>query len=258
MAVPMWRQIADDLRAKIESGELGGDGVPLPTELELRDRYGASRATVRDSVKWLAARGLVYTRSGRGTFVARKVDPFLTRITGEPEPGMEESTAFAVAVRSESRIPTVSVPQVEIHQAVGLAARELRLPDGTAVISRQQRRFIDGVPYSLQTTFYPMSLLDRGATRLLLAENIPEGAVAYIESVLGIRQAGARDRLVARVPDDQEAMFFGLPDDGRVVILEIIRTGFDEAGRPLRVTITTYPADRNQFVLEHGKLPASE
>src|SRR5580704_16562316 len=109
MAVPMWRQIADDLRAKIESGELGQDGAPLPTELELQDRYGASRATVRDSVKWLAARGLVYTRSGRGTFLARKVEPFVTRIAGEPEPGMEESTAFAVAVRSESRIPTVSV-----------------------------------------------------------------------------------------------------------------------------------------------------
>ena len=49
MPEPMYRQIADDLRQKIESGELGS-GRQLPTELELRDQYEASRNTVRDAV----------------------------------------------------------------------------------------------------------------------------------------------------------------------------------------------------------------
>jgi GntR family transcriptional regulator len=68
----MWRSIAEDLRLKIESGELGRDGKPPPTELELQDAYSASRNTVRDAVKWLASRNLVYTRSGQGTFVRRR------------------------------------------------------------------------------------------------------------------------------------------------------------------------------------------
>jgi DNA-binding GntR family transcriptional regulator len=38
MPDPMWRQIAEDLRQKIESGALGQDGSPLPSELELRDQ----------------------------------------------------------------------------------------------------------------------------------------------------------------------------------------------------------------------------
>ena len=68
MPEPMYRQIAEDLRQRIESGELP-QGSQLPTELELRDRYEASRNTVRDAVKWLMNLGLVETRPGQGTFV---------------------------------------------------------------------------------------------------------------------------------------------------------------------------------------------
>ena len=47
----------------------------------------------------------------------------------------------------------------------------------------------------------------------------------------------------------------GGTDDGRIAVIEIIRTGYDESGQPFRVTITTYPADRNQFVMTAGEVP---
>jgi len=50
MANPMYRQIAEHLRAQIESGNLK-PGQQLETELELRERYSASRNTVRDAIK---------------------------------------------------------------------------------------------------------------------------------------------------------------------------------------------------------------
>jgi GntR family transcriptional regulator len=258
MAVPMWRQIADDLRAQIEAGDLGSGGQPLPTELELQDRYRASRNTVRDAIKWLVTRGLVYTRSGQGTFVVHKPDPFVTTLGRTPESGMEESTAFAVAVRDQRRAPVVSVPKIEIQQALGLPGAELELADGTPIVCRHQMRNIDGDPYSLQTTFYPMSLVEAGAQRLIRAEDITEGAVAYIEEAAGLRQVGWRDRFTVRLPDANEIAYFSLPDDGRVPVVEIVRTGFDQTGRPFRVTVTTYPADRNQFVMESGKVPVQE
>jgi GntR family transcriptional regulator len=60
-----YRQIAEELRARIESGEIR-PGNQLPTELELRNHYKASRNTVRDAVKLLATQGLVVTRRGQG------------------------------------------------------------------------------------------------------------------------------------------------------------------------------------------------
>jgi GntR family transcriptional regulator len=255
MAAPMWRQIADDLRTKIEAGELGADGQPLPTELELQDIYSASRNTVRDAIRLLVTRGLVFTRSGQGTFVARKPDPFVTKLGVEREAGMEESRAFEVAVRDERRDPEVTVPRVEILRADELVRRALDLPEDASVISRHQRRFIDGDPYSLQTTFYAKSLLEAGAHRLIEADNIAEGAVNYLESTLGLSEIGLVDQIASRLPDQNEVEFFGLPDDGRVQVFQLIRTGFDQAGHPLRVTVTTLPADRNQFVLVSGHIP---
>src|ERR1700735_4383915 len=85
----MYRQIAEDLRQKIESGHLG-HGKQLPTELELREQYNnASRNTVRDAVKWLITRGLVETRPGQGTFVVEKIVPFITTLTGDPWVGSD-------------------------------------------------------------------------------------------------------------------------------------------------------------------------
>jgi GntR family transcriptional regulator len=255
----MWKQIAEDLRQKIESGDLGADGAALPTELELQDTYSASRNTVRDAVKWLVARNLVYTRSGQGTFVTPKVDPFVTKlVTGSESATDAESPGFAFEVVNSSRQPLVSRPRVEIMRAGDLAAAELCLGAEATVISRYQQRAIDGVPYSRQTTFYPMALAERGATRLLSAENIGGGAMRYIAGQLGMTEAGWRDRFTVRLPDADEAAFFGLPDDGRIAVLEIVRTGYDEQGVPFRVTVTTYPADRNQFVMESGQVPPQE
>jgi GntR family transcriptional regulator len=103
-----------------------------------------------------------------------------------------------------------------------------------------------------------MEFVEKGATRLIQAENIHEGVVAYIEETLGRKQVGWRDRFVVRAPDAFESSFFKLADDGRVAVIEIIRTGYDENGEPFRLTITTYPADRNQFVMAVGEVPQDE
>jgi GntR family transcriptional regulator len=258
MADALWRSIAEDLRLKIESGELGRDGEPLPTELELQDGYHASRNTVRDAVKWLVIRNLVYTRSGQGTFVKPKIEPFVTTFSANPDSATAETKAFEVAVKDSRREPLVSPPRVEIQQATGRYARELRIPNNESVLSRHQQRFIDDQPYSLQTTFYPMAFVQRGAVRLITNEDIREGAVSYIEGTLGIKQVGWTDRFTVRPPDATEVQFFSLPDDGRVAVFELTRIGFDETGVPLRVTITTYPTDRNEFVMQFGQVPADD
>jgi GntR family transcriptional regulator len=259
MADPLWRQIAEDLRIKIESGELGSGGRPLPSEIELRDTYNASRNTIRDAVKWLVTRGLVTTRPGQGTFVVQKIDPFVTTLSADFGAGPRaEEANYLSEITARSRKPQVSRPRIEIQQASNLIAGELRLAEGTTVVSRHQERRIDDIPWSMQTSFYPMEFVNRGATLLIQAENIADGVVAYIEETLGLKQVGWRDRFVVRAPDATESTFFGLPDDGRIAVFEIIRTGYDEDGSPFRVTVSTYPTDRNQFVMIAGDVPPDE
>jgi GntR family transcriptional regulator len=256
MADPMYRQIAEDLRAQIESGRLEA-GQQLRTELEFREHYGASRNTVRDAIKWLTNRGLVETRPGQGTFVARKIDPFVTTLTEDPRTGRGggEGAVHLSEVSKQDRKPTVSPIQVEIQEASDEMATALRISPGAEIISRHERRFIDGIPWSMQTSYYPMEFADRGAERLRSARNIDKGTVQYLAETLGIRQVGYRDRITARAPNTIEADFFKLPADDRVPMYEITRTAYDGNGDPMRVTVTVYPMDRNDFLLEVGDVP---
>jgi GntR family transcriptional regulator len=249
MASPLYRQIAEDLRERIESGKLQ-PGQQLQTELELRERYGASRNTVRDAIKWLSTRGLVETRPGQGTFVVQKIDPFVTILSGEPTAGGPEGAAYLSESSERNRKVSRSPLHVEIQKASRVIAAELGMAEGSEVISRHERRFIDGTPWSMQTSFYPMEFADRGAELLRHPEYIEEGAVRYLEATIHVRQVAYRDWITVRAPNSTEADFFNLPLDGRVSMYEIFRTAFDGNDQPMRLMITVCPADRNQFMVE--------
>ena len=255
MGNPMYRQIAEDLRVQIESGGLE-PGQQLRTETELGKRYGASRNTVRDAIKWLTSLGLVETKPGQGTFVIQKIDPFVTKLTSDPSgAGFSEGAGYLSEVSRYDRKPASSPVQVEIQEASDDMATTLGITKGAEVISRHERRFIDGTPWSMQTSYYPMEFADRGAERLRSARNIDEGTVEYLARTLRIRQVGYRDMITVRAPNSTEADFFKLPPDGRVPMYEITRTAYDGNAQPMRVTVTVYPADRNQFIVNIGDVP---
>jgi GntR family transcriptional regulator len=263
MANPMYRQIAEDLREQIESGGLR-PGQQLRTEIELRERYGASRNTVRDAIKWLTTLGLVETKPGQGTFVVQKINPFVTTLTADPKrpggnkvvaPGQDGYGEIDRSRREGKRHLTVSDPQVEIQRAVEPAVGQLQVAAGSQLVSRHQKRYIDGTPWSLQTSFYPMGFVAKGADSLIEASDIPGGTVQYLANQLGLRQVGYRSRMLVRAPEATEAIFFNIPQDGRVQVCEVLETGFDQTGTPMRLTVSIFPTDRNQFLVNVGDVP---
>jgi len=253
MPQPMYQQIAEDLRKQIDAGILKS-GQQLPTEIHLRDQYNASRNTVRDAIKRLTSLGLVETRPGAGTYVTRKVDPFVTVLTEDPDTGYGggEGAAYLSQVSAAHRRPTAGPIRVELKPAAEEVALRLRISPGDQVVLRHQDRFIDETPYSLQTSFFPFDFATK-APRLLMAEDIAEGTVRYLEPVLSIRQSSYRDWITARAPDENEQKFFDIPHDSTV--FEIFRSAFDQDGNAFRVTVTVFPADRNQFIVNVGTPP---
>jgi GntR family transcriptional regulator len=255
MAPPLYQQIADDLAEQIRSGKFT-PGSQLLTELELREQYNASRNTIRDAIKRLISQGLVETRPGQGTFVTQEIDPFVTTLTGSPFSGDRTDwvTTYLSEVAEQHRRADASTPRVEVQAAPAEVALRLRIEPGGQVVSRHEERSIDEIPWSLQTTFYRMELVtDHGATDLLKAKSIDGGAVRYLEEILKIRQVGYRDWVTARNPDANEQAFFRIGHDATV--FEVFRTSFDHTGTPIRVTVTVYPADRNQFIINVGDVP---
>ncbi len=259
MPESMYRQIADDLQRRIESGELGR-GTQIPTEIDLRERYEASRNTIRDAVKWLTTRGLVEFRPGQGTFVVEKINPFVTTLTEDPATGRGggEEGVYLAEVLAFHRTPENSEPWVELQKAEVSVARGLRIEEGTPVVSRHQQRFIDGIPWSLQTSLYPMSLVQQGAIDLIQAVNhhqagpsptLPRSAASN-RSVTETRSPCAR-RTSTRPRSSSSPPMHPVP------VFEIFRVGFDKDGQPLpadhhRVPVRPEPVlDRRRI----GRIP---
>ncbi|HLJ99288.1 MAG TPA: winged helix-turn-helix domain-containing protein [Streptosporangiaceae bacterium] len=65
---PVFKQIADDLRDAITSGQLE-DGDLLPSEQELLDHYRVARMTIRAATRVLQDEGIAAARHGKGLYV---------------------------------------------------------------------------------------------------------------------------------------------------------------------------------------------
>ncbi len=68
--LPLYRQICQQLREAILSGELS-EGTRLPTERSLASELGVNRTTVMNAYNELASEGLIEGHVGRGTLVRR-------------------------------------------------------------------------------------------------------------------------------------------------------------------------------------------
>lgn len=108
------RQLADFLRADIDSEQLG-PGDPLPSELQLMQRYQVARTTARAAVAMLREEGAVVTHPGRGSFVA----------------GTRERRA--VTVRAGATILVRPPTEVERRTGYGVRVVEIRAGADVAV-----------------------------------------------------------------------------------------------------------------------------
>lgn len=255
-AVPRYRQIVDDLRRRIEFHEFTPD-TPLPTEGQLQHGYGASRNTIREAVRILVQQRILETRQGQGTFVTPKLVPFVTRLSSAPETGEStasaEGTALSPLVSEQQRLSWTNPLAVGVLRCSAEIAARLGIEEGERVISRYQERSIDRTLWSRQTTYYPYAWVTRGAEALLMPDGIEEGAVKYLADTIGLKQVGYRDQISARLADDREQKLFQLAHNQTVI--EIYRTAFAACETPMRVTVTVFPADRNQVIYDVGEVP---
>jgi GntR family transcriptional regulator len=209
-----------------------------------------------------ANRGLVETRHGQGTFVATRFQPFITTLSpdwqADSGPGGGQGSAARAEVVARHGTPHSSRPTVGVSRANGNVAASLQLPVGASVVTRHQELFINEHPWSLQTSHYPMRLVEQGAARLLDAADIGEGVLKYLERTLGMTQVGYTDQILIRSPREGEVRFFRRPDDGGIPVAVLLRTGFTVGKAepaPYRFTEMLYPAERTQFVINEGDVP---
>lgn len=68
LGVPVWRQLADILRAQIEAGQ-PPRGELLPSIRQLQQMFEVSDSSVKHALAQLRADGIIGTVNGKGSYV---------------------------------------------------------------------------------------------------------------------------------------------------------------------------------------------
>ncbi|MGC5075493.1 GntR family transcriptional regulator [Agrococcus sp. DT81.2] len=119
--VPLYRQIRDILRTEIVEGKV--DGEVAMTEAQLLDRFGVSRAPIRQALSDLVNSGHIYRRQGKGTFplVGARIER-----PADVRPGDLYRYLLEQGLEPTSRVETVErvVPPREVSRRLGIGVEE--------------------------------------------------------------------------------------------------------------------------------------
>ena len=140
--IMLWRCIADDFEQMILVGKYD-NAERLPAESEIAARYGVNRHTVRRAMAELAARGLVRTERGSGTFV--KTDKLDYRIG--------QRTRFSEIIAAAGHEAEGRLQGHRLEPASDEIAARLGLKPGDDVVRLEIVRAADRVPISVATTW---------------------------------------------------------------------------------------------------------
>ncbi len=199
---PLYQRIATELREAVFNGQLP-PGSQLPTEQELGERYKVSRNTVRLALGQLANEGIITSTPGRGTFVRDRA--MLTYHAARAEAANLQSDwmtdAYYTEVRQEGREPSQTF-DMRVEPASLSVAQRLRVQEGEAVVVRRMFRFVDGQPWSIQDSSYPIDIAQECG--LLVPHDIPRGTVRTMADH-GHVEVGYVDEVTTRMPTPEEA-----------------------------------------------------
>ena len=241
---PAYRQVADAIRADIESGRLV-PGEAIPSIAELGREHGISSVTVQRAVTHLKSLGLVETRHGSGTFV-RKQRPW-TAISSEwwRVPGDGESDHWTTATREHGFVGNQELLRVETAEMPEHIRDAMEAEEATAVVRERLLR-LDGEPMQICGSWFPHDVAD--GTRLAEPRKI-KGGTPKILGELDDPPTEILKETVARMPTQTERELLDLP--AGVPVLDVLMVAVTAAGRPVEVGTLVARGDRHRMRDRH-------
>ncbi|MDQ1155930.1 GntR family transcriptional regulator [Sphingomonas sp. SORGH_AS 950] len=227
-ATPLYLQLAQSLRAHIDGGGID-PGSALPSERELSEMVGLSRVTVRKGIRQLIDEGVLVSRQGSGTFVARRIEASGAKLN-----------SFTDDTRSRGQDPGV----VWIYKSYALPTEEEAAAVGVAPNVRVARlgrvRLVGDEPLAIEHAVIPAIFMpDLDA----LGDSLYQALEAH-----GFRPTSGTQRVRASLATQTEAGILNVRHNSEVLRIE--RCTRIPDGRIVEFTRSVYRGDRYEFVTD--------
>ncbi|MBF4552285.1 GntR family transcriptional regulator [Pseudoclavibacter sp. VKM Ac-2888] len=226
-AVPLYVQLADVLRSKIQSGEWKPD-QRIPSENELNQIYGISRMTARNVLSKLVDEGLLFRVHGKGTFVAhQKISTKSPSYQGIREQLEQQGFATRTEMLELERIAGGG----RIGQILGIGETE-------SLFMVRRLRYAEDEPISIHESYVP----ERLAPKLLEADLVTRQLCTVLEENHQLRMANVIETLESSVPSKSTLTTLKARTGTPVLLLEQ-RISNDD-GTPFEFTRILFRGDK--------------
>lgn len=143
--IPLYYQVMQEIKNQIESGKLK-PGDSIPKELELKEQYDVSRATIRQAILQLVNEGYLRRLKAKGTFVCSSPEKpkFIGTLKGFAQEMKEKGIVYSTKVLHNIFVPA----NIKI-------AEKLEIPEGSTVFYLKRLRFIENEPVLISESYIP-------------------------------------------------------------------------------------------------------
>jgi len=229
--LPLYYQVAKDLLDKIKSGELPSDAMLTP-EVEMAQKFGVSRNTIRHAVGLLVKDGYLVRIPGRGTFVVNH-GSYMVR-----EEWVVTSTDHLIDTTRRTRVDfgpmeLLDNPPDFVLEGLGLMKwNKVCLFKGCKYMNKRVASYLwVFVPYEIGVQ---IDKIDRGQRTILLCMEEHLGInLTQIDEYISVEKLTAEDCEVLK----------GRVGDPKIVIKRV----YYSEGHPVEMTLNYYQASNFSF-----------
>ena len=225
--IPLYFQVARQIESAIERGELL-PGQRLDNEIDLADRFGLSRPTLRKAIEELVAKGLLVRKRGVGTQV----------VQGQLNRPVELSSLHDDLTKTLQRPSTrvISCGMVPADAEVSLA---LGVPVGETVLAIERVRLARDEPLALMRNWLPAAFSD------ITSEALTQRGLYELMRAVGVPMRIANQRIGAVAASPAPARLLGAKRGAPLLTLE--RITYDDTGAPVELGRHVYRAETYTF-----------
>lgn len=233
-ASPIYVQIANDLRQKIQQGVYQA-GDRLPSQKALGAQLGVNRHTVRQAFELLKDEGLLRVDRGLGAFIAEAPIRY-------PIGARVRYNESLQAQGIDSRYELLQTQEIPADETI---ATHLAIAPGALALQVDLLGLADNRPLIVSTSYFPVDPLPD----LLRHVQTLQSVSRLMQTVYGFDHIRQRTYVSTRPVSAQDAELLQVPFNQSILFVQAVSA--NQHGQIIEYTVTRFRGDGVELIFDH-------
>ncbi|MGT2933398.1 GntR family transcriptional regulator [Streptococcus catagoni] len=231
---PLYLKLVDILEIKIRETMSPND--KLLSERELIEVYNVSRITVRQALKELESRGLIYKKQGKGTYVSN---------LKEPTTDLSSSYSFTEQMKKLGKVPKTEILSFGKTTVTDHLSSIFEMDKGNVAYELERLRLADERPMMFERSYIPEAIFPHLTMDLLKQKPLYDIFSDIYKETIRL----AEEEFYASIALDYEADLLGIKKGDPV--LHMLRKTYNDKNILIECTFSIARADQFRYHITH-------